>query len=196
MLMKGDVVLAVSYSGETNEVVNVLSLVKRLELPLIAIVGRPASTIARAADAVLDIGVSEEACPLGLAPTTSTTATVALGDALALALLEHRGFQPEDFAVLHPGGALGRRLLLRVVDLMHREGDLPLVRIDTPLKDTLLEMTSKRLGVTGVCNDRGELVGIVTDGDLRRCLERVGDIHDVPASALMTGAPKTIGERA
>jgi arabinose-5-phosphate isomerase len=196
MLAKGDVVLMVSYSGETPEVVGMLPLVKRLGLPLIAIVGRATSTVASAADAVLDIGVSEEACPLGLAPTTSTTATVALGDALALALLEYRGFRAEDFAVLHPAGALGRRLLLRVTDLMHRGADLPLVAVDTPLKDTLIEMTSKRLGVTGVCDGRGELVGVITDGDLRRGLERVDDVRAVMAGALMTKNPKTIAAEA
>lgn len=196
MLMRGDVVVMVSYSGETEEVVRMLPVVKRIDLPLIAVVGRPDSTIARVADAVLDIGVSEEACPLGLAPTTSTTATVALGDALALALLEHKGFREEDFAVLHPAGTLGRRLLLRVVDLMHRGADMPLVRVDNSLKDTLVEMTSKRLGVTGVCDSRGELVGVVTDGDLRRGLERVQDIRGVTAEMFMTRSPKTIAETA
>jgi arabinose-5-phosphate isomerase len=192
MLMRGDVALLVSYSGETSEVVSMLPLIKRLGLALIVMTGRSTSTLARAANVVLDIGVSEEACPLGLAPTASTTATVALGDSLALALLEHRGFQPEDFAILHPGGALGRRLLLRVCDLMHRDGDVPWVSVGTLLKDALLEMTTKRLGVTGVCDERGALVGIITDGDLRRGLERTGDIKGLTAGALMTADPKTI----
>ena len=192
MLMKGDVVVAVSYSGETAEMVSMLPLVKRLGLPLIAMTGRRTSTLAHAADAVLDVSVAEEACPLGLAPTASTTATVALGDALAVALLEYKGFQAEDFAVLHPGGALGRRLLLRVSDLMHRGAEIPLVGAETSLKDTLLEMTSKRLGVTGVCNDSDELIGVITDGDLRRGLERVTEIQGIPARSLMTANPKTI----
>lgn len=196
MLMKGDVVVVVSHSGETEEVVRMLPVLKRIDLPVIAIVGRPASTVARAADAVLDIGVSEEACPLGLAPTTSTTATVALGDALALALLEYKGFCPEDFAVLHPAGTLGRRLLLRVVDLMHRGVDIPLVGLETSLKDTLVEMTSKRLGVTGVCDSHGALVGVVTDGDLRRGLERFEDIRGITAAMFMTKNPKTIADTA
>jgi arabinose-5-phosphate isomerase len=196
MLMKGDVVVVVSYSGETVEIVSMLPLVKRLGLPLIAMTGRPTSTVARAADAVLDVGVAEEACPLGLAPTASTTATVALGDALALALLEYKGFQPDDFAMLHPGGILGRRLLLRVADLMHRGAAVPLVDVETPLKDTLLEMTSKRLGVTGVCNSEGELIGVITDGDLRRGLERVHDIPGLTAQALMTTSPKKIAASA
>jgi arabinose-5-phosphate isomerase len=193
ILMKGDVVVIVSYSGETDEVVRMLPLVKRLALPIIAIVGRVSSTVARAADAVLDIGVSEEACPLGLAPTTSTTATVALGDALALALLEHKGFRVDDFALLHPAGSLGRKLL-RVADLMHRAEAVPLVRTDSSLKDTLVEMTAKRLGATGVCDARGELVGVITDGDLRRGLERVDDVRGVTAGTLMTANPKTITE--
>jgi arabinose-5-phosphate isomerase len=196
VLAKDDVVIVVSYSGETPEVIGILPLIKRLAAASIAIVGRPASTVGRAADAVLDVGVAEEACPLGLAPTTSTTAALAMGDALALALLEYRGFQPEDFAVLHPSGSLGRRLLLRVEDLMHRGTDLPLVAMTASLKDTLLEMTSKRLGVTGVCNAAQELVGIVTDGDLRRGFERAEDVRHMTAATLMTAHPKAIAGRA
>jgi len=191
ILTKGDVVVVVSYSGETDEVVRMLPLVKRLALPLVAIVGRAASSVARAADAVLDIGVSEEACPLGLAPTTSTTATVALGDALALALLEHKGFRVEDFALLHPAGSLGRKLL-RVADLMHRGTDMPVVDVETPFKDTLVEITSKHLGITGVCDARGNLVGVVTDGDVRRGLERVEDVRSLTAHHMMSRDPKTI----
>jgi len=196
MLMRGDVALLVSYSGETNEVVSLLPLIKRLAVPTIAMTGRATSTLAGNADVVLDIGVAAEACPLGLAPTASTTATVALGDGLALALLEHKGFQPEDFAVLHPAGALGRRLLLRVSDLMHRDAEVPLVGLDTLMKDALLEMTAKRLGVTGVCNADGELVGVVTDGDLRRGLERGSDIKELTAGAVMTANPKAIDREA
>jgi arabinose-5-phosphate isomerase len=196
MLTRGDVALLVSYSGETNEVVSMLPLIKRLGVPMIAMTGRVTSTVAERADVVLDIGVAEEACPLGLAPTASTTATVALGDSLALALLEHKGFQPEDFAVLHPAGALGRRLLLRVCDLMHRDAAVPLVGLDTLMKDALLEMTSKRFGVTGVCDDGGDLVGVVTDGDLRRGLERGSDIKELTAGAVMTANPKAIDREA
>jgi len=191
ILTKGDVVVVVSYSGETDEVVRMLPLVKRLELPLIAIVGHATSSVARAADAILDIGVSEEACPLGLAPTTSTTATVALGDALALALLEHKGFRVEDFALLHPAGSLGRKLL-RVVDLMHRGDEMPLVDVETSFKDALVEMTSKHLGITGVCDAHGNLVGVITDGDVRRGLERVDDVRRLTAHVMMSRDPKTI----
>ena len=190
-LVRGDVLLAVSNSGESAEVLSVLPLARRLGLPLVAICGHPESTLARAADVVLDVSVPEEACPLGLAPTASTTAQMALGDALAIALLEERGFSAEDFALLHPGGALGRRLL-RVAELMHRGDEVPLVPERAALKDTLLAITSKRLGVTGVVNAAGELVGVITDGDLRRGLERAADLRVLTARDLMTTAPKTI----
>jgi arabinose-5-phosphate isomerase len=153
--------------------------------------GRSDSALARAADVALDVSVPEEACPLGLAPTASTTATMALGDALAVALLEERGFSIDDFALLHPAGALGRRLL-RVEDLMHHGEQLPLVSEAASLQDTLVEITGKRLGVTGVVDAAGGLVGIVTDGDLRRGLERTGDIRALRAVDLMTRSPKTI----
>lgn len=191
MLARGDVLLALSYSGET-ELVLLLPLLKRLGLPLIVFTGQPRSSLAQAADVVLDVAVPEEACPLGLAPTASTTAQLALGDALAVALLERRGFKVNDFARLHPSGALGRRLLT-VEDLMHREAALPLVTTDTPFKDTVLEMTGKRLGITGVVDAEGVLVGVITDGDLRRALERAGDVRALTARALMTTNPKTIG---
>src|SRR5439155_316117 len=165
-LVRGDVLLAVSNSGESAEVLSLLPLARRLGLPLIAVCGNLDSTLARSADVVLDVSVPEEACPLGLAPTASTTATMALGDALAIALLEERGFSAEDFALLHPAGALGRRLL-RVEELMHRGGEVPLVPEHAAFTDTLVEMTSKRLGVTGVVNGAGQLVGVITDGDLR-----------------------------
>ena len=190
-LVRGDVLLAVSNSGESAEVLSVLPLARRLGLPLVAICGHPESTLARAADVVLDVSVPEEACPLGLAPTASTTAQMALGDALAIALLEERGFSAEDFALLHPGGALGRRLL-RVAEVMHRGDEVPLVPERAALKDTLLAITSKRLGVTGVVNAAGELVGVITDGDLRRGLERAADLRALTARDLMTTAPKTI----
>ncbi|HWP57220.1 MAG TPA: KpsF/GutQ family sugar-phosphate isomerase [Candidatus Acidoferrales bacterium] len=192
MLMKGDVVLAVSNSGETEELLKLLPIIKRLALKLIVLTGNPASTLGRAADVVLNVGVPEEGCPLGLSPMASTTCALAMGDALAVVLLERKGFREEDFALRHPGGALGRRLLTRVRDLMHRGGEIPLVEVDTPVKETLLEITSKRLGVTGVLNQAGELVGVITDGDLRRGLESKGDIFRLKARDLMTTAPKTI----
>lgn len=192
MLMKGDVVIAVSNSGETEEVVRILPVIKRMGLPLIAMTGNPGSTLARAGDVFLDISVAEEACPLGLAPTASTTATLAMGDALAVVLLEERGFSEEDFALFHPGGALGKRLLLRVEDMMHTGSDIPLVREETLLRDGLFEITSKKLGITGVVNDRGELLGVFTDGDLRRALERGYDVLEKPMSELMTRNPKRI----
>jgi arabinose-5-phosphate isomerase len=154
--------------------------------------GKPESTLAKAAEVILDISVREEACPLGLAPTASTTATLAMGDALAVVLLEIKGFNEEDFAMRHPGGILGRRLLLRVEDLMQRGDKLPLVSEDTPIKDALFEITSKRLGVTGVVDGAGKLTGVITDGDLRRGLESKGDIFRYSAQQLMTRNPKTI----
>jgi arabinose-5-phosphate isomerase len=160
---------------------------------LIVMTGKPGSVLAKGGDVVLDTGVKEEACPLGLVPTASTTATLAMGDALALALLEKRGFKEDDFAMLHPGGALGK-LLLRVEDLMHKGGEIPLIHEDTLMREGLLEMTSKRLGVTGICNKEGRLVGIVTDGDLRRALEREDNILNRRASTMMTKSPKTIGK--
>jgi len=191
ILMAGDTIIALSSSGESEEVVRVLPLIKRLHLPLIALTGDTTSSLARAADVVLDVSVAEEACPLGLAPTASTTAALALGDALALALLERKGFRPEDFAVIHPAGALGRRFL-RVADLMHRESAIPLVGTGTPFRETVLEITTKRLGVTGVTDAAGNLVGVITDGDLRRALERVEDIRATVAADIMTRSPRTI----
>jgi len=190
MLARGDVVVALSYSGET-EVVQLLPLLKRLALPLIVFTGQPRSTLAKAADVVLDVTVPEEACPLGLAPTASTTAQLALGDALAVALLERRGFKINDFAQLHPSGALGRRLL-KVDDLMHRGDAIPLVRVDTSLRETILEMTVKRLGITGVTDAGGALAGVVTDGDLRRALERAGETRGLTARDVMTANPKLV----
>lgn len=192
MIMKGDVVLAVSNSGETDEILKLLPIIKRLRVKFIVITGNPESTLSRAGDVILNASVKEEACPLGLSPTASTTAALALGDALAVVLLEKIGFKEEDFALRHPGGILGRRLLLRVEDLMHRGAELPLVSEETPMKDTLMVITSKRLGVTGVVNDRGDLVGVITDGDLRRGLENKGDIFHLKAKELMSRNPKTI----
>ncbi len=188
---KGDAVLALSSSGETEEIVRLLPLIKRLDLPLIALTGDPRSSLARAADVVLDVSVAEEACPLGLAPTASTTAALALGDALAVALLERKGFRTNDFAVLHPAGALGRRFL-KVEDLMHRGDEVPLVAMPTSFRDTLLQITGKRLGVTGVATDNGDLIGVITDGDLRRALERIENVRAAVAADIMTRNPKTI----
>jgi arabinose-5-phosphate isomerase len=192
MIMKGDVVVAVSNSGETDELLQLLPILKRFGNKLIVLTGNPQSALARAADVVLNVAVKEEACPLGLSPTASTTAALAMGDALAVSLLERKGFREEDFALRHPGGTLGRKLLLKVEDLMHRGSDLPIVGEGTPMKETLLEITAKRFGVTGIVNGRGELVGIITDGDLRRGLKNKGDILHLKAKDLMTLQPKTI----
>ncbi len=192
MMMKGDLVIAVSNSGETEEIIRILPVIKRMGLPLIAMTGKPHSSLAKAADVLLDIGVAEEACPLGLAPTASTTATLAMGDALAVALLLERGFCEEDFALFHPGGALGKRLLLRVEDLMHGGEEIPMAHLGTPLKEALFEITSKQLGITGVGNDQGELVGVFTDGDLRRTIEKGFDALARPIGEIMTRCPKRI----
>lgn len=192
MVAKGDVVIAVSNSGETEELTRILPVIKRMGLPLIAMAGRAESTLARAGDVFLDISVREEACPLQLAPTASTTATLAMGDALAVALLLERGFREEDFALFHPGGALGKRLLLRVEDLMHGSEALPLVGPDTPLKDALYEISSKKLGITGVVDERGELVGVFSDGDLRRTIEQGVELLHRPISEFMNRQPKRI----
>jgi arabinose-5-phosphate isomerase len=195
VFVKGDTVVALSSSGETDEMVRLLPLIKRLDVPLIALTGDPRSTLARAADVVLDVSVVEEACPLGLAPTASTTTALALGDALAVALFERKGFSADAFAQLHPAGALGRRFP-KVEDLMHQGDAVPLVRTTTPFHDTLLEITGKRLGVTGVIDDNGNLVGVITDGDLRRALEKVDDIRRTVAADIMTANPKTIARPA
>lgn len=192
MLMREDVVLAVSNSGETEEICRILPVIKRMGLPLITMSGNPESTLAKAGDVFLDISVKEEACPLGLAPTASTTATLAMGDALAVALLLRRGFREEDFALFHPGGALGKRLLLRVEDMMHSGADIPRVKENTTLKDALYEISSKKLGITGVVNEAGELVGVFSDGDLRRALEHGIEALNRPICELMSRNPKRI----
>ncbi len=192
MIIKGDVVIAISNSGETEEVVRILPIVERLGASLIAMTGNPTSTLARSGDVFLNVAVAEEACPLGLAPTASTTATLAMGDALAVALLIERGFKAEDFALFHPGGSLGKKLLLKVSDMMHAGEALPLVRGDVPMREAIFEITSKKLGCTGVVDDSGALIGVVTDGDLRRALERGVDFMGRPAAELMTKDPKRI----
>jgi arabinose-5-phosphate isomerase len=191
MLHRGDAVIVLSNSGETEEVLRLLPVFKRLGLPLIALTGNPASTLSRHADAVLDVGVREEACPLGLAPTASTTAALAMGDALAVVLFEEKGFSAEDFALLHPGGALGRKLLT-VSDLMHTGDELPLVTVTTLLKDALFTISAKRLGVTGVMDSQGRLAGIITDGDVRRAMAHGTDIFTATAGQVMTASPKRI----
>lgn len=192
MVMKGDVIVAVSNSGETDEILKLLPHFKFHELKLIVITGNPESTLGRAGEVVLNVRINEEACPLGLAPTTSTTAALAMGDALAVVLLEQKGFKPDDFAVRHPGGILGRRLILRVEDIMYHDEQLPLVQDETLVRDALFEITSKRLGVTGVADSKGKLVGVITDGDLRRGLESKGQILELKAKDIMTRNPKTI----
>ncbi len=192
MLMKGDVVIAVSNSGETEEITRILPIIKRMGLPLIAMAGNPGSTLARAGDVFLDISIKEEACPLQLAPTASTTVTLAMGDALAVALLLQRGFREEDFALYHPGGALGKRLLLRVEDLMHSGEAVPTVNAGTPLKDALYEISSKKLGITGIVDEQGALVGVFTDGDLRRNIEQGIEVLNRPICELVVGKPKRI----
>jgi len=191
MVRKGDVVIALSNSGETEEIVRLLPIFKRMGLSIIALTGNPDSTLARYADVSLDAGVEEEACPLGLAPTTSTTAALALGDALAVVLFEEKGFSLEDFATLHPGGALGHRLQ-KVEDIMHRGEEVPLVSLETPLKDALFVISSKRLGVTGVVRENGTLAGVITDGDVRRAMARGIDLFTTKAGEIMTRNPKRL----
>lgn len=192
MITQRDVVLAISNSGTTAEVVTILPLIKRMGAPLISMTGAPGSALATAAQAHLDVSVEQEACPLGLAPTSSTTAALVMGDALAIALLEARGFSAEDFAFSHPGGALGRRLLLKVEDIMHTGADIPVVSQNTMMSEALLEVTAKKLGITTVVDDHGKLIGIFTDGDLRRALDQSIDIHTTPIDQVMTHQCKTI----
>ena len=192
MITKDDVVIALSNSGNTAEVVTLLPLIKRLGIPMISITGNPDSTLARAAVANLHTGVEQEACPLNLAPTSSTTTALVMGDALAIALLEARGFSAEDFAFSHPGGSLGRRLLLLVDDIMHSGPQMPLVSPDTPLRDALLEMTRKGLGLTCITDGEGRLAGIFTDGDLRRTLDQDVDIRNARIEQVMTPRCKTV----
>lgn len=195
MIAAGDVVLAISNSGETAELVSILPAIKRLNVELIAMTGRRQSSLARAADVVLDVSVAAEACPLNLAPTTSTTATLALGDALALAVLEARGFTSEDFARSHPGGSLGRRLLLHVEDVMRSGERVPRVLPDASLRDALAEMSRKGLGMTLIADEQGRLLGIFTDGDLRRQLDHPTDIHRMKISEVMKPNPQSVRAR-
>ena len=192
MITAQDVVVALSNSGETDEILTLLPLIKRLGVPLIALSGNPDSTLGKAADVHIDVSVPQEACPLGLAPTSSTTATLAMGDALAVALLEARGFTTEDFARSHPGGRLGRRLLLLIDDVMHTGEQMPRSGPDDLLKDALLEMSRKGLGTTVVVDRDEQVLGVFTDGDLRRTLDRQVDVHSARVAQVMTRNCKTI----
>lgn len=191
MITKDDVVLAISNSGSTSEIVTIVPLIKRMGIPLISMTGNSASILAKEADIALDISIREEACPLGLAPTTSTTVSLVMGDALAVALLEAKGFSEEDFAFSHPGGALGRRLLLKVSDLMHSGERLPKVGPNTVLAEGLMEITNKGFGLTAVVNETDHLLGLFTDGDLRRTFDSKLDLHQTRMEEVMTRNCKT-----
>ena len=192
MVRKDDIVIIISKSGNTEELMSLTSMIKRLGVKIIGMLGSRDSYIGKLCDVILDVIVKEEACPHDLAPTSSTTATLVLGDALAIALLKKRGFTAEDFAMLHPGGSLGKRLSLKISEIMYKASDVPIVKENTPLKDTIWEITSKRLGTTCVVNEEGILTGVITDGDLRRLLEKTMDIKELNAVDLMTKNPKTI----
>jgi arabinose-5-phosphate isomerase len=192
MLVREDVLLAISYGGESEEIIALLDTIKRLSVAMVTLTGKPRSTLAAASDVVLDISVKEEACSLNLAPTASTAASMAMGDALAIALLERRGFTPGDFAALHPGGRLGKKLQ-RVESLMHSGGDVPRVHVNTKMPDVIYEMSQKGLGMTTVVEDSERLAGIVTDGDLRRLMQkRKGEAFELTAGECMTRNPVTI----
>jgi len=192
MITPNDVVLALSNSGETVELLTIIPIIKRLGVPLIALTGNPESSLARESDVSLDVSVRQEACPLGLAPTSSTTAVLAMGDALAVALLEVRGFTAEDFALSHPGGSLGRRLLLHVRDIMHKDEEIPRVAITVRLGEAVVEMSRKGLGMTAIMDEDGRLAGVFTDGDLRRAIDRTVDIHTCLVADVMTRNCHTI----
>ncbi len=193
MITPKDVVMAFSNSGETEEILTILPLIKRLGVPLIALTGNARSSLGKAADVHIDVSVEQEACPLGLAPTSSTTVSLVMGDALAVAMLEHRGFTAEDFARSHPGGRLGRRLLLLIRDIMHTADEVPSVNDDVLLVDALMEMSRKGLGMTAVVDEQGKLVGIFTDGDLRRAVDQGVDIYHIKVGDLMTRNGRTVG---
>ena len=200
MVTKGDLVIALSNSGETEELSRMLPSLKRIGIKIIAFTGNPESTLARNSDVVIYVGVKEEACPLGLAPTASTTATLAMGDALAVVLLNRRGFREEDFACFHPGGSLGKRLLLRVRDIMHTGDAVPKVSVDTLIKDAIYEISSKKMGVTSVLDPAGKLLGVISDGDLRRWMEKTEKTGEnllaKKAGDIMTHDPKVIAKDA
>lgn len=193
-VLKEDVVMCISKSGKTEEILRLLPLFKRRAVPVIALTGNLESDLADRSDVVLDVSVSEEACPYDIVPTSSTTATLVMGDAIALAVFQARGVSVEDFAEYHPGGDIGKRLLLQVDDIMHTGEEIPTVNQNTSLPNTILEITTKRLGATCVMNDEGRLAGIITDGDLRRLIEKRHDIWELKAGDVMTRNPKTIGK--
>ena len=192
MITRQDVVLALSNSGETEEILTILPIIKRLGVPLVAMTGNPESALAKLANVHINVAVEQEACPLGLAPTASTTVALVMGDALAVSLLHKKGFTRDDFALSHPGGSLGKRLLLQVDDIMHRGAEVPRVVDDVLVSSALLEMTEKKLGMTAVVDTHGCVVGIFTDGDLRRMLEKNLDVHITPVSKVMTQPCTTI----
>jgi arabinose-5-phosphate isomerase len=192
MITRKDAVLILSNSGETEEILAILPFIKHLGLPLITLTGNTNSTLAKMATVNLDVSVNKEACPLGLAPTSSTTAALVMGDALAISLLEKRGFTAQDFAMSHPGGALGRKLLLRIDDIMHTGNAAPKVSLDALLKTALVEMTQKKLGMTTVVTEDNQLAGIFTDGDVRRAFDNNADVHKTHIQQVMTKNPKTI----
>lgn len=200
MISKNDIAVMISNSGETEEILRILPSLKRLDLKLITLTGEVKSTLAKRADVLLDVSVNEEACSLGLAPTASTTAALAMGDALAVALLQKRGFKKEDFASFHPGGTLGRNLLLKVEDIMHSGPEIPKVLAETPMNEVVLEMTAKKLGMTTVLNEKSQLIGVITDGDLRRLFRAAGNeaatLFSRPAKEVMSAHPKTIQKEA
>jgi arabinose-5-phosphate isomerase len=195
MVTADDIIIAISNSGETEEILGLIPFLKRFNIRIISIAGNPDSTLSKTADVTLDVSVKEEACPIGIVPTASTTAAMAMGDALAIALLLKRGFKEEDFAFFHPRGSIGKKLFIKVKDLMHIGDSLPAVPLDTPMSKAVIEMSSKRLGLTVVLDNKGKIAGIVTDGDVRRGLEKWGGrLFELTAGEVMTKKPKTVSE--
>lgn len=192
MVVKNDVMLALSNSGETREINDIIPVIKRLGIKLISLTSNPLSALGKQSDIVLNIHVNKEACPLGLAPTASTTAALAMGDALAISLLERRGFKKDNFAFLHPGGTLGKKLILKVNDIMHSDGEVPFVLFNSSVKDAIFEITSKKLGLTIVIDGKKKIKGLITDGDLRRAIEKHPNIMEIKSCEIMTMNPKTI----
>ncbi len=195
LVRKEDVVIIISKSGATDELINLVAMINRMKVPVIGMLGNNKSVLAKSCNVILDVSVKEEACPHGLAPTSSTTVSMVLGDALAVAVLKLRKFTPNDFAMLHPAGSLGKKLLLKISEIMYRENNFPVVNEKASIKDTILEMTVKRLGATCVVDNNNNLVGIITDGDLRRQLEKSLSIKNLQAKDIMTKNPKTINQK-
>ena len=192
MIMKGDIVLIISNSGKAEEIIKIIPTLKKMGIKIILLTGRPTSTLANFSDIVIDVKVEREACPFNLAPTASSTTTLAVGDALAVVLLKKRGFRPEDFAFLHPGGYLGKKLLLKVDDVMHSGNDNPVILEEKSMRDAVIEITSKQLGAVSIINNKGILVGIITDGDLRRAIEKYDRLLEKKAKEIMTKNPIVI----